>query len=493
MNSTEVAQIDSTIAEKIFTLSAESLPTSNAVSRPFGTIACLMISDVWAIVIAMLGASLVRDLAVNSPAASVSQPILAALLLTLCSLTASGLYPGVTVNPVEELRRSTWSVTLAFFGLWSATFFLHDLTQSRLVYFIGYGLTVFLVPLFRSAIRQVFATRPWWGSSVAILGYGVTGKFVHETLIKNPGIGLKPVAVLDDDSSQYRDAGAGLLHGPLSRCLEITGDRRIPYGIVCMPGLSRHALLEFLDSYGQCFGHLIVIPNLIGMTSLGITARDFGGLVGLEVRRQLLRPSARLVKRALDLTFVVLVAPVIAAIVVFFALLVKLQDRGPVFYANERMGLAGKKFKAWKLRSMVPNGDEVLHAYLDTHPDEAASWYATQKLKHDPRITRVGRFIRKTSIDELPQFWNVLVGEMSVVGPRPILERQISIYGPSYALYKQVRPGITGLWQISGRNKLTFAERSKLDKYVIQNWSVWLDIYILARTPFAVFTADGAY
>jgi len=105
----------------------------------------------------------------------------------------------------------------------------------------------------------------------------------------------------------------------------------------------------------------------------------------------------------------------------------------------------------------------------------------------------VGRIIRQTSLDELPQFWNVLVGEMSVVGPRPILERQISLYGANYNLYKQVRPGITGLWQISGRNKLSFVERAKLDKYVIQNWSVWLDIYILARTPSAIFTGDGAY
>ena len=115
------------------------------------------------------------------------------------------------------------------------------------------------------------------------------------------------------------------------------------------------------------------------------------------------------------------------------------------------------------------------------------------KISDDPRITKVGRLLRKYSLDELPQFWNVLVGEMSVVGPRPILERQIPLYGANYNLYKQVRPGITGLWQISGRNKLSFVERAKLDKYVIQNWSVWLDLYILARTPSAIFSGDGAY
>jgi Undecaprenyl-phosphate galactose phosphotransferase WbaP len=493
MNLTETSQIKTDIFDAPLTLSAEALPNSTTVSRPFGTVACLMAADVIGIVLAMVAASALRDFAMGNPSASVSQPVLAALLLVLCSLTTAGLYPGVTINPVEELRRSTLAVTLAFGGLWSATFFLHDLTQSRLVYAIGYVLTVCLIPLLRSATRQVFAARPWWGSAVAILGYGVTGKFVHETLIKNPSIGLKPVAVLDDDPSQYKNAGEDLLRGPLFHSKEITGSRRIPYGIVCMPGLSRRDLLNFLDYYGQCFGHLIVIPNLIGMTSLGITVREVGGIVGLEVRKQLLRPSARFAKRSLDLAFTLLIAPIIAFIVGFFAILIKLEDGGPVFFPNERVGRGGNKFKAWKLRSMVTNGDEVLEAYLQSHPDEAAGWQVTQKLEHDPRLTRVGRIIRQTSLDELPQFWNVLLGEMSVVGPRPILERQIRLYGYNYTLYKQVRPGITGLWQVSGRNKLSFAERAKLDKYVIQNWSVWLDLYILARTPSAVFTGDGAY
>jgi Undecaprenyl-phosphate galactose phosphotransferase WbaP len=207
----------------------------------------------------------------------------------------------------------------------------------------------------------------------------------------------------------------------------------------------------------------------------------------------LLRPSARLAKRALDLAFTLLIAPLIAVTIGILAMCIKIEDGGPVFYPNERIGRGGKRFKAWKLRSMVTNGDEVLEAYLKTHPDEAASWQVTQKLKHDPRLTRVGRIIRQTSVDELPQFWNVFVGEMSVVGPRPMLERQIPLYGANFGLYRQVRPGITGLWQISGRNKLSFAERAKLDKYVIQNWSVWLDLYILARTPSAVFSGDGAY
>ncbi len=485
--------METDIAHPSIALPAESLPASIAVSRPFGTIACVAASDILAIILSILAASTLRDLVLSSSEPPLPGTISAALILLLCSLTASGLYSGVRANPVEELRRSTMSVTLGYFALWSATFFLHDLSPSRLVYVLAYVMTVVSVPLFRSWTRSMFANRGWWGSPVAILGYGETGKFVHETLRKNPGIGLKPVAVLDDDPEKYVHTAQGLTRGPLARCLEIATSERIPYGIVCMPSLSRHELLNLIDRYGQSFSHLIVIPNLIGMTCLGICTREVGGVIGLEVTQQLLRPSSQVAKRFLDLAITIALSPFVALLVLLAAILITLEDGGPAFYSHDRVGFRGATFKAWKLRSMIKNGDEVLREYLLSHPEEEAHWRSTQKLKRDPRLTAVGRIIRKTSIDELPQLWNVLRGEMSVVGPRPVLECQVGLYGPSFELYKQVRPGITGLWQISGRNHLPFAERVRLDKYVIQNWSVWLDLYILARTAGVVLTADGAY
>jgi Undecaprenyl-phosphate galactose phosphotransferase WbaP len=260
-----------------------------------------------------------------------------------------------------------------------------------------------------------------------------------------------------------------------------------------MPGLSRKELLELLDSYGHCFGHVMIIPDLIGMASLGICVREVGGIIGLEVTRQLLRPSARFAKRLLDLALAAVIIPLVTPVLAVVAGLIKLESPGPVFFANERIGIGGCKFKALKLRSMVTNGDQVLSEYLTQNPSEAQSWRTCQKLERDPRVTRIGRFIRKTSIDELPQLWNVLKGDMSVVGPRPFLESQIDLYGPNFQLYKMVRPGITGLWQVSGRNRCTFAERVAFDSYVIQNWSVWMDIYILARTVSVVLTTRGAY
>ena len=474
-------------------LPLEAAPTSISVTRPVGTIVCLCASDTLAIVLALLVAALIHAVLFGGPAPAVAEILLPSVILTICCFVAAGLYPGVSENPIEELRSSVRATLMVFLCLWSATYFVHDLTASRVTFLFGCLFSVVLVPSSRALIRFLFANRDWWGCPVAILGYGTTGKRIEEILSKNPQIGLKVVAVLDDNSAQYLEAEDKLIRGPLSRCLEITREHRISYAIVCMPSLSRNELLRLLDRYGQCFGHVMVIPDLIGMSSIGIRVREMRGIIGLEVTRQLLRPSAKIAKRLLDLATAAILVPVTAPLILAFALLIKLESPGPILYANERIGLGGRKFKAWKLRTMVVTGDQVLREYFEKHPLEQFTFLRTQKLRNDPRITKIGRILRKTSIDELPQLWNVFKGEMSVVGPRPFLENQIEMYGRSFELYKLVRPGITGLWQVSGRNKLPFSERVLLDAYCIQNWSVWMDIYILARTFGVVLTGRGAY
>ena len=476
-----------------FVVEASAVPRTVSVNRPIGTLACLMGADILGFTASLIVGATLRDLLVSNPARPIGGTLLPALLVTLATFTVAGLYPGVGMNPVEELRRCSLSLALSFAAIWSATFFLHDLSSSRLVYGLAFLISATFIPVFRSLVRQLFCRRSWWGSQVAILGLGTSGNLLFKTLIDNPQIGLKPIAVLDDDPARYREVEASLIRGPLSRCLEIAVKHKISYGIICMPSLSRDEMLRLIDLYGSCFSHVLVIPNLIGMTSLGICAREIGGIVGLEVTRQLLRPSARFIKRSLDLALVLLASPLVAVILGLAAVLIKLDSPGPVFYGNERLGTGGKKFKTWKLRSMKGDGDAILARHLAENPAEAAEWQNTQKLKRDPRITRLGYLLRKTSIDELPQLWNVLVGQMSLVGPRPLLESQVALYGQSFNLYKQVRPGITGLWQVSGRSELAFNERVRLDKYVIQNWSVWLDLYILARTLAVVLTARGAY
>jgi len=477
----------------VVSLGLDQVQKNISVNRPIRTMLWLMTADIVAYVASLLLAYLLRNLLLPHPVPPVLGALFPGLIVTLATFLVAGLYPGICINPVEELRRVCLSLAVSFAAIGSATFVLHDLYASRLLYGLGFLFSASLTPVFRSMVRKTFCRKAWWGSQVAILGLGNSGNLLLNTLVDNPQIGLKPFAVLDDNPERYNDLDSKLVRGPLSRCLEITREHKISYGIICMPSLSRDELLHLIDLYGTCFSHVLVIPNLIGMTSLGISAKEIGGIVGLEVTKQLLRPSARFAKRALDLAITLLLAPFVALTVAIVALLIKLEGRGPIFYGNDRIGHGGKKFKAWKIRSMVVNGDEVLSRHLANNPEDALEWRKTQKLKRDPRITRVGAFIRKTSIDEFPQFWNVLIAQMSIVGPRPMLENQIEMYGPSFNMYKQVRPGITGLWQVSGRNDLSFSDRVKLDKYVIQNWSVWLDIYILARTAGVVLTAKGAY
>ena len=202
--------------------------------------------------------------------------------------------------------------------------------------------------------------------------------------------------------------------------------------------------------------------------------------------------AARLLKRLFDVVGVSLLGLVALPLLGLIAMAVKLDSRGPVFFGHTRIGRGGRVFYAWKFRSMVPNATEVLEQHLHSNPLARAEWRAKQKLRHDPRVTRLGHWLRRTSLDELPQLWNVLVGEMSLVGPRPIIESERFHYREKIALYEGVLPGLSGLWQVSGRSNTTYEERVELDSYYVTHWSLWLDISILLKTIPAAFFGRGA-
>lgn len=197
-------------------------------------------------------------------------------------------------------------------------------------------------------------------------------------------------------------------------------------------------------------------------------------------------------KRAFDLAFVLGLVVVLLPLLLAVALGVRFSSSGPIMYSQKRLGKNGASFEFYKFRSMVVNSDEVLDSVLSTVPDARAEWDAYQKLEDDPRITRFGRLIRRTSLDELPQLWNVITGDMSLVGPRPCMPQQKNLYGRHWSVYCAVRPGLTGLWQVSGRNRLTYGERVKLDAEYVRRWSLWLDFKILMKTVKVVLTADGS-
>ena len=201
----------------------------------------------------------------------------------------------------------------------------------------------------------------------------------------------------------------------------------------------------------------------------------------------------RCVKRGMDLSIAAVGGLLILPLIGLICSLIKITSTGPIFYSQRRLGFGARHFQAWKFRTMVVNADEVLQDHLDTNVQLREEWARDHKLKNDPRVTWVGRWLRKTSLDELPQIWNVVLGQMSLVGPRPIVDAEVEKYGETFERYRRVVPGITGLWQISGRNNTTYQERVDLDSYYVRNWSPWLDLYILIRTIKVVLLREGAY
>ena len=200
----------------------------------------------------------------------------------------------------------------------------------------------------------------------------------------------------------------------------------------------------------------------------------------------------RTAKRSMDIVGALVFFALLGPVYLLVALSVRISMGAPIHFWQSRLGQDGHRFRFYKFRSMVHDSDAVLDEFLSKNDMARTEWDTFQKLEKDPRITPIGHLIRRASLDELPQFWNVLKGDMSLVGPRPCMERQRSLYGKHWAHYCTMRPGITGLWQVSGRNRLPYAKRVELDAYYVENWSLWLDIKILLRTFRAVFTAEGS-
>jgi Undecaprenyl-phosphate galactose phosphotransferase WbaP len=274
---------------------------------------------------------------------------------------------------------------------------------------------------------------------------------------------------------------------------EVAERLNVHWALLAVHSFDGEELAELLSGPASRIKHWIILPPLERFPSLWLEACEAARRPALTITNRLRHGWSVPLKRAFDLSLAAIIAIAVLPLIALIAILVRLGSPGPVFYGQERIGRYGRRFKLWKFRTMLPNADAVLARYLDEHPDIAAEWAANRKIRCDPRVTWVGRWLRSTSLDELPQVWNVLVGEMSLVGPRPIEAHEIDKYAEYYEHYVQVLPGITGLWQVSGRSNTTYEERVALDVYYVQNWSLWFDVYILACTAKVVLLCEGAY
>lgn len=403
----------------------------------------------------------------------------------------TGLY-GVGIPPPEELRRLTYSSSLIFVIIGTATFMYQAGAEySRGTFIFAWILVLFSVPLSRALAREIWARKPWWSVPVFIIGAGEAGYGIIRSLKANPSLGLRPVSVFDDDPNKHGSTAHGIpVIGSLDSAKQQADLMGVKHAVVAMPSVSRARLLDLLSVYNKIFPNLILIPDLLGISSLWVSTRDFGGVLGLEVKQRLLLRGPRLVKRFMDVILVVLTAPLILLIGALMALWIRLDSPGPAVFTQIRPGLGGIRFKIYKFRSMYLDA-EARMKLLPEHLQDEFKQYG--KIQNDPRVTRAGYWLRKFSVDEFPQFWNVLRGDISLVGPRAYLIEQLEQMKGYEESVLSVLPGLTGLWQVSGRSEVTLIERLNLDSYYVRNWSPWLDIYILARTIWVVFAGKGAY
>jgi Undecaprenyl-phosphate galactose phosphotransferase WbaP len=405
-----------------------------------------------------------------------------------------GLYPGIAMSPTAELRTVTSATTLVYLLLGALTFVLRTpFTYSRSAFLASWLICLFTVPLTRAMLRSSLRDRSWWGYRAVVIGVGGADQAVVKTLSENPEIGLRPAAIFDDDLQPGTHVYGIPVVGGMAAAPAFAAREGITRAILAMPDSPPAELLKLLDQHGKTFSRVFMVPGLNGLSSIGVEIRDVSRMLALELRKSLLMAGPRAAKRCMDVVLSLMALIALSPVLLIIAALIRLESRGPAMYRQNRLGLGKGRFSVWKFRSMCANADQVLENYLNANPELRAEWERDHKLKKDPRVTLMGRFLRKTSLDELPQLINVLRGEMSLVGPRPIVDSEIAKYGESFALYTQVVPGLTGLWQVSGRNDTTYKERVELDTYYVRNWSPWLDIYLLARTVKVVVTGYGAY
>ena len=418
------------------------------------------------------------------------------LVIFLIVYAWKGLYPAVGIDPVEELHRVSLSTSIVFLLVTGFTFWARSaMIYSRLAFAFAWVLALFLVPISRWLIRSLACRLGVWGEPVAVVGYGPQGHTIVNYLLGNLRLGLRPILVIDGFESSSKQ------NFPIPRLILTSQDAAVK--AFRAAGISTALLIssEIPDALQQAivdqekfgFRRMIMISDLRWIGSRGVNPYDLGGFLGLEVRHNLLNSLEQSIKRFMDFLLVIFFGVIALPLSALIVLLIRLDSPGRVIYGHLRIGKDGQLIVVWKFRTMIENADEVLDDYLIGHPEALDEWMQSRKLKNDPRITRIGRYLRKSSLDELPQLWNVLNGEMSFVGPRPIVEEEIHHYSDCFNLYTRVRPGLTGLWQVSGRNDVNYDNRVRLDEYYVRNWSIWLDLYIIARSIGVVLGGKGAF
>ena len=367
---------------------------------------------------------------------------------------------------------------------------------SRLTILLTGVILLVVLPAARYWAKKILGVMGLWRKRILILGATDTAMLAIRGLISDPVLGYEVVGVLDDDPVRqgdcigtFRDKPIVVL-GKLADAPEqmaTTGARDV---LIAMPELEDENLLALVHELQPRCESIYVVPQLWGLPLMNLKIDGFlrERLMMLKLSNNLAKPWNSWLKRTFDLLLGFVIALLALPLCLILAVLVKADSGGPVLFVQERLGHHGRKFRCIKFRSMHLDCEHVLSSHLASNPAAADEWHKYAKLRvHDPRLTRVGRFLRRWSLDELPQLVNVLKGDMSLVGPRPYLPQERDRIGVALFTILSSRPGLTGFWQVNGRNHVTLEDRVELEAWYVRNWTIWFDCIILGKTFKAVF------
>lgn len=340
------------------------------------------------------------------------------------------------------------------------------------------------VLLLRMATREMLRAAGVWSLRTLIVASVDEIEDARAALTSDAALGYCLVGAVTPES-------AAVL--PDAELLDVLEERRADFVVVAVGGRDPSAERAALDALRRTRLPIALVPMLRGLPVVGFRQHYFLGhdVVMLVARTNLVRPVSRVLKTAFDQIGAAVLVFLLAPLLLLLTMLVR-ADGGPALFRQRRIGAGGRVFECLKFRSMVVDADKLLRRLLASDPAAAQEWAASRKLSKDPRVTRVGAFLRRSSLDELPQLFNVLRGEMSLVGPRPIVQAEVARYSDDIEYYYAARPGLTGLWQVSGRSDTSYQRRVKLDVWYVRNWTLWHDVAILFKTIPAVFLQRGA-
>lgn len=413
----------------------------------------------------------------------------------ILALYSRGLYRYVRGRSwSEEVVAIANGAATALVVVMALSFFLQPLVFSRLLLLYGAFFSALLLMADRLLYRELRRRQRGRGlgvERVLVVGAAEVGRAVLRNILARPDLGLQAVGFVDDDPARGEaDIGRVRALGRLDNLSTIIIEQGVDLVIIALSWEHHRKILSVVRECERQDVQVRIVPDLFQLHLSQVQIEMLEGIPLLGVNGRVRIPaSGRLLKRLMDVALVLLGAPVWLALFVLIALAIRLEGPGPIFYRQPRVGQGGRAFRFWKFRTMVPNAAD-LHAEIvqasgqdPRHP----------KLRDDPRRTRVGRWLRRLSLDELPQVINILNGEMSVIGPRPPTPDEVALYEPWHMQRLQIRPGLTGLWQVSGRSDVPFEEMVLLDLYYIEHWSPLLDLEILLRTIPKVLSGEGAY